>query len=61
MIGFIMDKSNLEIALENENKGLEYLTKEELIKVVVAVRKSYDELYNILEGKAVDNAEDKLK
>ena len=52
-----MDKSNLEIALENENKGLEYLTKEELIKVVVAVRKSYDELYNILEGKAVDNAE----
>ena len=48
-------RSDLEKALENEGKGLEYLSREELIKIVVAVRKSYDELYDILENKAVDN------
>jgi len=54
-------KSTLQKALENEGKGLKYLSREELIKVVVAVRKSYDELYNILGKRAEDALCDALE
>jgi len=47
-------KSDLEKALNRENKGLQYLSKEELIKLVDALQNSYNDLYEILEGKIVD-------